>query len=219
MPSVALTKEIRISSLKNKHFELRPNGLVVHGQPSFEDWEEAGKVLKHMEKTVQWWLGDWLNYGEMKWGEKYSQALDRYDYEYGTLRNVAWVANRIESSRRHDNLSFAHHQIVAPLEPDDQDCWLHKAEEKGWSKRDLLRAIKDACMKTEIVIQREDTRLIFLKKWLNCFFEHYSFKEDFEMRIEYGNCKGCLQLSCCKMLKDAVKECLALRGKICKTSE
>jgi len=80
--------------------ELKPVGLVVHGQPPIEDWMEAGEKLKLMGKTVQWWLGDWLNYGDAAYGEKYSQALEDTDYKYQTLANLAWVASRIGISRR-----------------------------------------------------------------------------------------------------------------------
>ena len=60
-----------------------------------------------------WWLGDWLNFGESRYGETYSQALDATGYEYATLRQAKWAASRYEMSMRIDNLSWTHHVIAA----------------------------------------------------------------------------------------------------------
>jgi len=43
-----------------------------------------------------------------------------------SLRNNKWVADRVELSRRRDNLSFAHHAEVAKLEPDEQDYCIRR---------------------------------------------------------------------------------------------
>jgi len=79
---------------------------------------------------------------ERAYGEKYAQALDSTDWEYQTLRDAAWVAGRVEMSRRRDNLTWSHHREVAALDPDDQDGWLDRAEAEGWSRNELRRAIK-----------------------------------------------------------------------------
>jgi len=62
---------------------------------------------------MQWWLGDWLNYGERQYGEMYSQAIEEVNLDYGTLRNFKYVSSRIELSRRRDKLSWFHHREVA----------------------------------------------------------------------------------------------------------
>jgi len=95
------------------------------------EWEGLGKALKEVEKSIQWVLGDWLKYGVSNYPDKYSQALEATDYEYGTLRNAKYVASSIELSCRHDNLSFEHHYQVASLKPDDQKIWLDKAEQNN----------------------------------------------------------------------------------------
>jgi len=122
-------------------FELHKNGITPIGNPTFEQWEKVGEFIKKSGQSVQFWLGDWLNYGEGRWGEKYTQALDETDYALGTLQNSSWVASNIDPSRRHENLSFSHHQNVAHLEPDEQDFWLDKAEEEGWTVFEMRQAI------------------------------------------------------------------------------
>lgn len=121
-------------------FLLRKNGIEPVGSPTFEQWEEVGKFIKKSGQSVQFWLGDWLNYGESEWGEKYSQALEETDYALGTLQNSAWVAGRV--SRRHENLSFGHHQNVAHLEPVEQEKWLKKAEDEGLTVHEMRKLMK-----------------------------------------------------------------------------
>jgi len=105
-------------------------------------WIQAeGDKLKRIEGAIHWWLGDWLNYGERAYGEKYSQALDETEFSYKTLRTDSWVAHRIEVSRRRDNLSWSHHREVAPLDLPDQDRLLDQAESGGMSIRELRRAV------------------------------------------------------------------------------
>ncbi len=122
-------------------FRLTKAGLFPNGSPSFEQWQSVGDFIKKSGQAVQFWLGDWLNYGEQKWGEKYSQALDATDYALGTLQNSSWVASHIPASRRHENLSFSHHQNVAQLDPEEQDKWLDKAEEEGWTVFEMRQNI------------------------------------------------------------------------------
>jgi len=57
-----------------------------------------------------WWIGDWLAFGERKYGEMYEKALEVTEKDYGVLRNAVSVAGKIEMSRRRDNLSWGHHR-------------------------------------------------------------------------------------------------------------
>lgn len=111
-------------------FVLRNSGLEPLGTPSLEQWLECGKFLRKAKGSVHFWIGDWLNYGERKWGEKYLEAIEVTGYDYQTLRDDKWVSARIDLSRRRDNLSFDHHRTVADVEPDEQDRLLTQAEEK-----------------------------------------------------------------------------------------
>jgi hypothetical protein len=48
----------------------------------FERWQSIGETLKQMERSVMWWLGDWLRYGERSYGEIYTQSIEETDYSY-----------------------------------------------------------------------------------------------------------------------------------------
>lgn len=128
--------------LANEKFQFSPTGLAIKGQPTFEEWELCGNQLKYVEKAVRWWIGDWLNYGERRWGQMYSQALDATDFAQGTLQNMKYVTGKIESSRRNEDVSFSHHLEVASLPPIEQDAWLDKAAKEKLPVRELRQQIK-----------------------------------------------------------------------------
>lgn len=109
------------------YVELGDKHLRFREDTPYEVWGAVLKRLKSAEKAIQWWLGDALRFGERKYGEMYSQALEEIDYSYGTLRDVAWVAGRFELSRRRDNLSWSHHREVAALDPQEQETLLDQA--------------------------------------------------------------------------------------------
>lgn len=128
--------------IQNEQFRFMPTGLVVMGEPDFATWEQLGQQLHYIEGAVHWWIGDWENYGEGRWGEMYSQALEETGFAYQTLANDKWIAGQIEFSRRRENLTFSHHAEVAPLPPDAQQCWLDRAENEDLSVRELRQGIK-----------------------------------------------------------------------------
>jgi N6-adenosine-specific RNA methylase IME4 len=97
--------------------------------------------LNQIEGAIQWWIGDWLNFGECKYGELYAQAIEA-GANTGTWMNYKYVANRVKTSLRNEVLGYHHHVSVAPLEPEDQKYWLEKAEKEGLSVTALRQAIK-----------------------------------------------------------------------------
>lgn len=115
--------------------------LIIEPGLEYKEWEKIGIFLRHVEGSVQFWIGDWINYGEKSYGKTYEKALEATGLEYGTLRNYKNVSGRVELSLRNDNLEFHHHQVVAPLEPEQQKKWLDKAEKDGLSVRELRGAI------------------------------------------------------------------------------
>jgi len=129
---------------------LRPCGLELPESLPFETWLEYVEKIKLINKFSLWWLGDLLYFGDRKYGEMYSQVLDEFDYEYGTLRIAKFVCGEIELLRRHNNLSFAMHQEVASLEPEIQDKLLRKAEENHLTRRELRAEVR----KTKYQIQK-----------------------------------------------------------------
>jgi hypothetical protein len=68
-------------------------------------------------------------------------------YDVASLRNMAWVASQFDLSLRSDKLTWSHHVLLAPLEPEEQKRWLDRALEQRLSVADLrveLRAAQGA---------------------------------------------------------------------------
>lgn len=112
-------------------------GWLPQGDMPFEQWEQAGRRLLRVGRAVQFWIGDWILYGERNYGDTYRTAIDRTGYEYQTLANIVTVCREIESSRRREQLTFTHHAEVAPLEHGRQEELLDRAVTEGWSTAHL----------------------------------------------------------------------------------
>lgn len=54
----------RTTNISLPGFTLTATGMVSKGKPTFKKWEEVGRFFERAEGAVQWWIGDWLNYGE-----------------------------------------------------------------------------------------------------------------------------------------------------------
>jgi hypothetical protein len=118
------------------------NALILDESLSRPEWDNIGTFLKTANKAVQWWIGDWLNFGERKWGEMYTQALEQTDYEQGSLRQMKWVSSKVQLCTRVHNLDWTHYREVADLPQPQQELWLTYAEKNNTSVHDLRRLIK-----------------------------------------------------------------------------
>jgi hypothetical protein len=125
------TAERRPVSAISKVAWVPPSGL---GQA---EWLSAGRRLGAIGRCSQWWIGDWIRYGNARWGEKYTEAARVTGYDVASLRNMAWVASQFDPSLRSDKLSWSHHVLLAPLEQDEQRQWIARAVEQRLSVADL----------------------------------------------------------------------------------
>lgn len=111
---------------------------------SREQWEQEGTRLLRMGRAVNFWLGDWVLYGEQHYGETYTEAIDLTGYEYQTVANIIWVARSVPELSRRRELSWSHHEAVASLEAPEQESWLALAEEEGMTVARLRSRLQGA---------------------------------------------------------------------------
>lgn len=109
---------------------------------SIIDWIQVGKRLGTIGRGASWWIGDWVNYGNRKFGEKYTRAAQITGYDMQTLMNMSYVALRFNISRRRENLSWSHHAEVAALPPEERDRWLNVAQTRRLSVRSLREELR-----------------------------------------------------------------------------
>lgn len=138
MTPATQTRELEYSS-----FRLSQTGLEPIGDPTLEQWIECGAFINKSERAVHFWIGDWLNYGEKAWGDRYAEALEKTRYEYKTLRNDKWVASRVPSERRRPELSFDHHAAVAEFSAEEQEDLLADAVAYGVNNERFRKYVKE----------------------------------------------------------------------------
>jgi len=80
--------------------------------------EEALRVLDYwtnFHEHVGFIIGDIINYGECRWGEKYTAAMEQTGRAKPTLKTYASVALRIPIEHRQPSLGFEHHREILKL--------------------------------------------------------------------------------------------------------
>ncbi len=111
-----------------------------------EEWKSTGEAFSALDQARDWAIGDWLNAGAdhsyIKRG-RYDEAEVLFPVRTRRrLRNLAYVARKVESSRRRDDsLDIGHHEEVAARPVDHQRRWLKRAPDEQMTVRGLRRAI------------------------------------------------------------------------------
>ncbi len=112
-------------------------GWTPKGELGIAEWSAVGRRFGEIGRCSQWWLGDWIHYGNLRFGERYSRAAKLTGYDAQSLMNMVYVASRFEISRRRENLSWSHHATLAALERESQEHWLDRAAAEHMSVADL----------------------------------------------------------------------------------
>ncbi len=135
-----------LAPIHHGKFTFTGQGLIVTGAPTYEEWEEVGAVLAVMDRGIQFLVGDWISYGQEKYGELAAQAIDARSWRPETVRAYVWLAKSVPPANRmlDRGLSIKHHLAVAALPPSEQRLWLRRAlnEVDPWTVSRLTTAIK-----------------------------------------------------------------------------
>lgn len=155
--------QAELSGLFGCEARVSATGLVLIGNVTFDRWKLGANFFREFRlasEGMHWLLADWLAYGGEKFCEtdsltgKYKQtpAFSRYlkiaeltGFEESSLKQLAYVGRAVPIAVRltPSELSFSHHQQVAPLDnPDEQRQWLEKAKAGHWTVSELRQAIR-----------------------------------------------------------------------------
>lgn len=134
-------KENSSSLAISSAFSVGECALALRPDLPFEQWEHIGDQLHGMTQNAQWWWGDWLNFGETRYGEKYKVAVEKYGLSLETAKKYSWVAREFEKGLR-SHLSWSHHKELAGISDLEQRQQLiTEAIEHKWSKARLRQEI------------------------------------------------------------------------------
>lgn len=100
-------------------------------------WLEHGRQIVRAHNASAWWLGDWLRWGFLKFGERYRTAARVTGYDQQTLMNYAYVAGRFAPETRRLGVPWSHHAEVAKLDARERDYWLDRIARERLSVRDI----------------------------------------------------------------------------------
>jgi N6-adenosine-specific RNA methylase IME4 len=119
-------------------------GWTPPANMSFEEWCAAGEQLGQMDRAVQWWIGDWWNFGEHRYGERAAivRSLGWTGPSFQTCMDCGWVANKFKTSSRNEVLTFKHYRAVASLDLSQAKTLLRAAEVNRWSAQRLRTMVK-----------------------------------------------------------------------------
>jgi hypothetical protein len=141
-------------AIADPKFTITPTGIEFHQELSFDEWDSLGRKLAPIGKSIGFILGDWINFGETAYGDKYKEVLATTGIPYQTLANYAYVARKVDFSCRQENLGFEHHAVVAKLKTDDEKKrWLDMADQHDLSVRRLRKSINFGRLATEEEVQ------------------------------------------------------------------
>jgi len=123
--------------------EATPVGMKLSKDLTFEEWQAIAASFGAALQAAAWCIGDWMVYGERKWGKQL--LLDGEDFDPGkpgripshvfddavaatgldrtTLQTYATVCRKIPLEERRIRVSFGHHRILAPLPPAKRMEW------------------------------------------------------------------------------------------------
>ena len=125
----------------DNYCEVSKTSLIFKRDVTKEEWQSVFDACNHIEGCIQFWVGDLLKYREQKWG-MYDDVTELSGRDKGTLMNYKSVSDSVKPSLRHEDLTFSHHQQVAPLPPEKQREFLEKASSGKMSVRELKNEIR-----------------------------------------------------------------------------
>ena len=116
-----------------------PTGLEIEPGMSEKEWLALGRKLAQVCQSVNWWIGDFLQYGFRTYGKRttFDLAQQATGYTRSQLYSCACIAKRFPPERRVEALTVFHHAAVRKLPPEKADKLLAEAVELGLTGRQL----------------------------------------------------------------------------------
>lgn len=135
-----------------------PQGLIVADVATMqpEEFNAIFRSVIRFAKASNWLLGDTLLLCERRWGvpqvqSKYAEAMAATGLSNGTLRNIVATCRAFPPERRHERLSFSHHQEAACIQStaDERENFLALAESEGYSCTELRHHLRQIVQEKE----------------------------------------------------------------------
>jgi hypothetical protein len=120
-----------------------PTGYSLPAGLTYDEWAAEGPILIAMAQSAMWWVGDWLRYGEHRFGEKYAAAVEATGYAVQTLKNAQWVAERFPPGERRPDVPYSVHRAAATLDPEPRRQLLRTAAAEHLSEYEVREKVRE----------------------------------------------------------------------------
>lgn len=141
-----------IPAISHEPFIATPVGLIIKESVPYELWEAYGGALRRIEKSLQWIIGDWINYGEENYGEIYAQATVLWPgMTKERLMRYSWVARAVPRYLRKHDLTWSHHLEIAKLDRKKQFKMLKTAIKENLTVRELRDRVDNRPPRVRVV--------------------------------------------------------------------
>lgn len=154
-----MSEEVSIMNVGPMVFTDGNTGIIFPEAMTYEEWSSYGESYTAIATHSMFWLGDWVNFGEDRFCDKYTQAMECTNLAYQTIKNAAYVARKIPAHCRYTDrgVSFSHHKLLTALDEDAQIMWLEKVLAEEWSVSELKAALAGAADPVEEAAPRTET--------------------------------------------------------------
>ena len=143
-------------AIHDPKFSVTPTGIQFHEDISEQEWAALGEKLGEVHNSMSFAIGDWINYANAQWGEKYEQAIAITGLSYQTLASYAYVSRKVQFFTRVKKLDHSIHRTVAKLkDPDAQKHWLEMAGKHDMSVRRLCKSMNFGRLATEEEMEQD----------------------------------------------------------------
>jgi hypothetical protein len=136
--------------------------LSESSELTLETWKDQGRALAKTGSDYQFEVAKWILTGDTRWGgSAYDEAEKVTGYARKTLIEWAYVARNV--SIRMDGLKFGHHQLVASMEPVEQERWLRMAADGKFPVASLRKQIAEERKRTAMPFSVPLTKEVYEK--------------------------------------------------------
>lgn len=102
------------------HAQITPTGARFDENLTLDEWADIGDRLGRQDSGLRWLIGDWMIYGNRRFGASAAIVAESSGLAIKTIANTVSVCTNIPQERRRLELSYTHHREVAYLDAEDQ---------------------------------------------------------------------------------------------------
>ncbi len=146
-----------LEPIKLPGFRLRARSVEAVGHPTVSEWKNAFEFAHAVEEAAGYWIGDLLLIADEhpEWEDAILQAIPATLVPQ-TLANLKSLSKRVKEPARQLAQSQGHAYEVAALSADEQEHWLARSKDEGWTRVELRNALK-ADARRVVLTGRADT--------------------------------------------------------------